>query len=162
MANMNPPIWVTPIHLEELNRRCQNTLAGYLKIQFTEVGNDFLTAVMPVEAMHMQPMGIMHGGASCVLAETIGSVAAYFCVDQKLKTCVGLDININHMRPVRSGILTAITKPFHLGKTTQVWEIQIRDQKQKMVAVSRLTVAVIGIGNISEEKEILKERIEGR
>lgn len=140
---MNTSIWITPANIEEINRYCKNTLAGHLNIQFTEIGDAHLTAIMPVNSIHLQPMGIMHGGASCVLAETVGSVAANLCVDQTTKACVGLDININHIRPVRSGILKAIAKPFHVGKTTQVWEIQIRNENQKLVAISRLTVSVI-------------------
>lgn len=136
-------IWTHPINLEEINLRGKNTLAEHLGIVFTDVGKDHLTAIMPIEQKHMQPMGIMHGGSSCVLAETVGSVAANFCIDQKTKRCVGLDININHLRSVRSGVLTATATPFHLGKTTQVWEIQIRNEERKLVAISRLTIAVI-------------------
>lgn len=136
-------IWKTLIDLEKLNQWLKNTLSDHLAIRFIEVRDDALIATMHVQQKHMQPMGIMHGGASCVLAETVGSVAANFCVDQKVKSCVGLDININHLRPMKSGILTAIATPFHLGKTTQVWEIKIHNEQQKLVAISRLTVAVI-------------------
>ncbi len=136
-------IWITPINLEEINQRGRNTLAEHLGIEFTEIGHNYLTAVMSIHQKLLQPMGIMHGGASCALAETVGSVAANFCIDQKLKACVGLDININHLRQVRSGVITATAKPLHLGKTTQVWEIKIQNDEQKLVAISRLTISVI-------------------
>lgn len=136
-------IWITPIHLDELNKRGLNTLLDHLGIEFTECGDDYLVASMKIHQNLMQPMGIMHGGASCVLAETVGSAAANFCVDQKEKMCVGLDININHLRPVQSGILRAKTTPLHLGKTTQVWDIKIWNESGKLVAISRLTVSVI-------------------
>lgn len=141
-------MWITPIDLDALNRVLKHTLCDHLDIRFTEVRDNALVAIMPIGQKHMQPMGIMHGGASCVLAETVGSVAASFCVDQKVKGCVGLDININHLRPTKSGILTATATPFHLGKTTQVWEIQIRNEQHKLVAISRLTVALIDLPKI--------------
>jgi 1,4-dihydroxy-2-naphthoyl-CoA hydrolase len=142
-------IWTTPIDLDALNKRGIDTLAGHLGITFTEIGSDYLEAHMPIHKNLMQPMGIMHGGASCVLAETVGSVAANFCVDQSVKVCVGLDININHLRPVQSGILRARTTPLHLGKTTQVWDIKIHNEHGKLVAISRLTMSV-------NEKEKIK------
>lgn len=136
-------IWTLPIDLDELNKRGVDTLAGFLGIQFTSFGDNFLVATMPIHQKHMQPMGIMHGGASCVLAETAGSVAANYCVDQNEKICVGLDININHMRPMQAGILTATAAALHIGKTTQVWDIKIHNEQHKLIAVSRLTVSVI-------------------
>lgn len=139
----NQPIWITPIDINAINQQAKNTLISHLGIEFTEAGDHHLTAVMPIHQNLLQPMGIMHGGASCVLAETVGSVAANFCIDQKIKMCVGLDININHLRQVQSGILTATAKPLHLGKTTQVWEIKIVNEQNKLVAISRLTVAIL-------------------
>lgn len=139
----NQPIWITPIDIEEINKQSRNTLTSYLGIEFINAGDDHLTAVMPIHQNLLQPMGIMHGGASCALAETVGSAAANFCVDQKSKVCVGLDININHLRPIQSGVVTATAKPLHLGKTTQVWEIKIVNEQNKLVAISRLTVAVL-------------------
>ena len=136
-------IWKQPISVEEINTRARNTLSDHLGIEFTEVGDDFLSATMPIDQRTIQPMGIMHGGASCVLAESVGSAAANYCVDQKTKVCVGLDININHIRSVRSGKVTGIAKPFHLGKTTQVWEIKIFDEQKQLVSISRLTMTVI-------------------
>ena len=140
---MTHPIWITPLILEDVNLRAKKSLSEHLGIQFTEVGNDFLTATMPVDHRTVQPMGIMHGGASCALAETVGSAAGNYCVDQNLYVCVGLDININHIRPVKSGSVKGIARPIHLGKKTQVWEIKIFNEQNKIVSVSRLTLAVL-------------------
>lgn len=98
---------------------------------------------MPVDHRTKQPLGILHGGASCVLAETVGNAAANYCVDVNNKTCVGLEINVNHIRAVQSGIVTGIAKPLHIGRTTQVWEIRIYNEGKQLTAVSRLTVAVL-------------------
>lgn len=140
---MKTVIWITPFTLEELNQRTENSLSAHLGIEFIEAGEDFLTASMPIDQRTQQPMGIMHGGASSALAETVASAAANYCIDQSLCVCVGLDLNINHIRPVRSGLVRAVTTPFHLGKTTQVWEIKIWDERTRLVSVARLTVAVI-------------------
>ena len=138
------PIWITPLSLDEINKRARNTLCDHLGIEFTEVGDDHLTASMPVDERTCQPMGILHGGATCALAETVGSAAANYCIDQSQKVCVGLDINANHLRPVRSGSIShAVAKPLHLGKTTQVWEIKIYNESKQLISVSRLTMAVI-------------------
>lgn len=138
------PIWITPLNLSEVNKRARSTLSDHLGIEFTEVGDDHLTASMPVDERTCQPMGILHGGASCALAETVGSAAANYCVDQSQKVCVGLDINANHLRPVRSGsTITAVAKPLHLGKTTQVWEIKITNESKQLVSVARLTMAIL-------------------
>ena len=136
-------IWKVPVDIEELNRRAQHTLCSHLGIRFIEVGGDFLKATMPVDEKTKQPMGILHGGASCALAETVGSAAANYCLDPQHQVAVGLEININHLRPMYSGVITAIAKPFHLGNTTQVWEIKIFTSQQKLVAIARHTVAVI-------------------
>ncbi len=142
---MSKPIWKTPITLEEVNRRAKNSLSDHLGIEFTDVGDEHLTATMPIDHRTIQPMGVMHGGASCALAETVGSAAANYCVDQTEKVCVGLDININHIRAVRSGgVVTGIARPLHLGNTTQVWEIKIFNELKQLVSISRLTMAVIG------------------
>lgn len=118
-------------------------MADYLGIEFTEVGEDFIRGRMPVDERTLQPYGLLHGGASVVLAETLGSVAAAMVVDHKKFHAVGLEINANHLRGVRHGFVTGTARPFHIGKTTQVWEIRIVDEKEKLVCVSRLTVAVI-------------------
>lgn len=135
-------IWKTPISLEEINKKCKDSLCGHLGIEFTEAGADHLTATMPVDCRTNQPMGILHGGATCALVETVGSVAAHFCVEPG-QVAVGLDINVNHMRQVSKGLVTAITKPLHLGKTTQVWEIKVYNEEKRLIAAGRLTIAVI-------------------
>jgi 1,4-dihydroxy-2-naphthoyl-CoA hydrolase len=139
-------IWKMPINLVLLNERNDNTLAGFLGIEFTEVGDNYLIAQMPITSRVHQPIGIMHGGASCVLAETVGSNAANFCVNQKEYYCVGLDINTNHIRSIRDGIVTAKAEAFHLGKTTQVFGIHIYDEREKLISVNRLTMAVLKRG----------------
>jgi len=115
----------------------------HLGIQLVEIGPDFLRATMPVDSRHHQPMGILHGGASVALAETVGSYAAGLCVNPATHICVGQEINANHLRPVRSGRLTATARPFHLGSRSHVWHIEIRDDDGKLVCVSRLTMAVL-------------------
>jgi len=136
-------IWFTAFSPENLNERPKNHLGGLLDIQFTEVGEDFLTATMPVDERTHQPAGILHGGASVVLAETLGSIASYMCIDPERFQAVGLEINANHLRPVKSGRVTGICKPLHRGAKTHVWEIKIYDERGKMNCISRLTVAVI-------------------
>ena len=138
-------IWKTPLTIEDLQKRCANTFISHMKIVFTEVGDDYLKAEMPIGPYLMQPMGIMHGGVSCSLAETVGSAAANYCVDAKTEYCVGLDINTNHIRPVTSGVLTATAKPYHLGKKTQVWSIEIHDDQNNLVSVTRLTLIALPI-----------------
>ena len=140
---MTKSIWTMPLTLEEINERARHSLCDHLGIEFVDIGDEHLSARMPVDHRTMQPMGIMHGGASCALAETVGSAAANYCVDQKKLVCVGLDININHIRPVQSGYVTGIARPFHLGNRTQVWEIRIYNETNQLVSVSRLTMAVL-------------------
>ncbi|WP_158796304.1 hotdog fold thioesterase [Pedobacter sp. L105] len=136
-------IWFGEFSPEKLNNRPKNHLGGLLDIQFTAVGEDSLTASMPVDERTHQPAGILHGGASVVLAETLGSVAASMCIDPERFQAVGLEINANHLRPVKSGRVTGICKPLHIGAKTQVWEIKIYDERGKMNCISRLTVAII-------------------
>jgi uncharacterized protein (TIGR00369 family) len=136
-------IWLTPLTLASLNQRGHNTLAEHLGIEFTEIGDNFLIARMPVDKRTHQPLGIMHGGASCVLAETVGSTAANYCVDQNKQYCVGLDINTNHIKSIREGFVFGTAKPYHLGKTTQVWGIEIRNEQQQLISINRLTMAVL-------------------
>lgn len=137
------PIWKVDISAEILNRRCHDTLVSHLKIEFTEVGNDFLIAKMPIVKDVLQPIGILHGGASCVLAETVGSGAANFCVDQHSFYCVGLELNINHLKAKQSGWLFGKASPYHIGRKTHVWSIEIRDEADDLVAISRHTVMVL-------------------
>lgn len=135
-------IWKTEINTQIVTARNVNTMSDHLGIEFVEVGDDFLTARMPVDHRTHQPMGIMHGGASCVLAETVGSIAANFCVEAGYY-CVGLDINTNHIRSVREGFVLGKATPYHLGKSTQVWSIEIKDDQDRLVSVNRLTMAVL-------------------
>lgn len=136
-------IWKTEMNLEILKNRSKNTMMEYLGIEIIEIGDDFLTAKMPVEAKTRQPVGIMHGGASCVLAESVGSTAANCCVDPALFYCVGLDINTNHIRAIREGFVFGVAKPFHLGKSTQVWGIEIRNEEKQLISINRLTMSVL-------------------
>jgi 1,4-dihydroxy-2-naphthoyl-CoA hydrolase len=128
--------------LESINAWSKNTLAGHLGITFTNIGDNFLEARMPVDDRTRQPLGLLHGGASVALAETLGSVAATLCVDVN-KFCVGLEINANHIKAARSGIVTGITKPIHIGKQTQVWEIRISNEAGELICISRITMAVL-------------------
>jgi len=131
------------ITLQQLNALASNTLAENLGIEFSAIGDDYLEAKMPVDHRTHQPFGLLHGGASVALAETLGSVAASCCIDQKTQFCVGLEINANHVRSVRSGFVTGTAKAVHIGKKTQVWEIRITDEKNDIVCISRLTIAVL-------------------
>ena len=118
-------------------------MAEHLGMEFTEVGEDFLKGRMPVDNRTRQPYGLLHGGASVALAETLGSVGAALVVDRQRYNAVGLEINANHVRGVREGFVTGTARPLHIGKTTQVWDIRITDERDKLVCVSRLTVAII-------------------
>jgi 1,4-dihydroxy-2-naphthoyl-CoA hydrolase len=139
---MSKSIWSHPFELSDLCLRAKNSFSDFLGIEFIEIGPDFLTARMPIAPQILQPMGIMHGGASAALAETVASVAANYCVDQSTQVCVGLELNINHLRSLKNGYADAVAKPLHLGKTTQVWEIKIYNQEKQLVSASRLTLAV--------------------
>ncbi|MBB5887026.1 hotdog fold thioesterase [Xanthomonas protegens] len=134
-----------PADLAVLNADCRDTLIAQLGIVFTEAGPDWLRATMPVDARTRQPYGLLHGGASVVLAETLGSTAGNLCVEPG-RICVGLEINANHLRSARSGVVTGTARPLHVGRTTQVWEIHIEDAAGKPVCVSRLTLAVVDRG----------------
>lgn len=137
-------IWFNKsIQLHELQPLSTNTLAEQIGIEFTEIGVDFLKGRMPVDHRTHQPYGILHGGASCVLAETLGSVASALIIDQSKFICVGLEINANHIRSVRSGFVTGTATPIHIGATTHVWDIKIHDEREKLVCISRLTVVIL-------------------
>ncbi|GFE61785.1 hotdog fold thioesterase [Geobacter sp. AOG2] len=137
------PIWKSPATLEEIRERSRNTLIEHLGIEYLEIGDDYLKARMPVDDRTRQTAGILHGGASAALAETLGSIAAGLCVDRERQRIVGLEINANHIRRVTEGWVTGITRPIHVGKTTQIWEVRIHDERDKLVCISRLTVANI-------------------
>lgn len=129
--------------MESLNRMSRNTMMEYIGIEYTEVGPDSITARMPVDHRTHQPFGLLHGGASVVLAETLGSVAAYLCLDGEKQYAVGLDINANHIRAVRSGWVYGTAKPLHIGGKTHVWEIRITTEEGALVCISRITMAVL-------------------
>jgi 1,4-dihydroxy-2-naphthoyl-CoA hydrolase len=136
-------IWFASPTADEINKRMRDVLPGHLGIKFTEIGADFLRGTMPVEPRTHQPMGILHGGASLVLAESLGSVGANCVVDPAKRYCVGQEINGNHLRPVKSGTVTGTARPVHLGARSQVWSIEIRDEQERMVCISRLTMAIV-------------------
>jgi 1,4-dihydroxy-2-naphthoyl-CoA hydrolase len=135
-------IWNSETTVEALNEASDNTLVRHLGIEFTEIGEDSISATMPVDHRTQQPMGILHGGASVSLAETVGSTAAAMAAREGYYV-VGLDINANHIRSVREGLVSATAKPVHIGSSTQVWEIIITDDQDKTTCVSRLTMAVL-------------------
>lgn len=136
-------IWFKPFTLEELNQRNKNTMVDFLGIQFISFDEYTLTATMPVNERTRQPLGIVHGGANVVLAETLASVAANAAVDLNQFYCVGLEINANHLRPVDEGLVTGVTRALHLGRTTQVWQIELRNVQGKLSCVSRMTAAIV-------------------
>lgn len=131
------------ITLEQLNAMNKNTIMEHLDIVFTEIGEDYISAKMPVDHRHHQPFGLLHGGASVVLAETLGSTAAHCSVDTNKKFCVGLEINANHLRGVKDGYVHGTAKALHTGQSTQVWEIKISNDNNEEVCVSRITMAVL-------------------
>ncbi|MEO6894946.1 MAG: hotdog fold thioesterase [Ginsengibacter sp.] len=133
---------INPIDLPGI---LKNTMPEFLEFNWEGIGDDYLKLSMPVNAKTRQPYGFLHGGASCVLAETVGSVASALVIDREEFYCVGLEINANHLRSVSEGKVTAIAKPLHLGKSTHVWDIKIYDDKEKLFCVSRLTVAILKI-----------------
>jgi 1,4-dihydroxy-2-naphthoyl-CoA hydrolase len=135
-------IWKKEFNLEGLNNT-ENNLVKHLGIEFTAFGDDFLEATMPVDARTHQPFGILHGGASVVLAESMGSLAGFLCLADPKFICVGQEINANHLRSVKSGVVTGKAYPIHLGRTSQVWGIEIKNEEGKLVAISRLTLAVV-------------------
>jgi 1,4-dihydroxy-2-naphthoyl-CoA hydrolase len=136
-------IWFREYLVQEINDRPKAHIGTLLGIEFTEVGEDFISARMPVDERTHQPYGILHGGASVVLAETLGSVASSMVIDSEKLIGVGLEVNANHLRPVKSGFVTGICKALHIGGKTHVWEIKIYNDKGKMSCISRLTVAII-------------------
>ena len=141
-------IWTRTPTLQELNRAGEHTLIGHLGIVFVEIGEDFLCASMPVDDRTRQPYGLLHGGASVVLAETLGSVGANLCVDGSKYLCVGQEINANHLRPAREGSVLGTARPAHRGGRTQVWTIEIRNAAQELICLSRLTIAVVRTGTL--------------
>ncbi len=136
-------IRVVPV--EAMNKFESTTLMGVTGMKFTRITEEFIEGTMPVDHRTHQPMGLLHGGASVALAETLGSVGANLSVDPDQYRCVGLEINANHISSVRSGTVTGVARPLHMGKSTQVWEIKITSDQGKLVCVSRLTMAVVPV-----------------
>ncbi len=140
-------IWLTKVTPDEINQLAPGTIVERIGIEFVEVGHDYLKARMPVDERTVQPARILHGGASVVLAETLGSVAAYLCIDPAHKTAVGLDINANHVRSVRQGHVTGKVTPLHLGNATHIWQISIHDERERLVCIARITMAILDQNN---------------
>lgn len=138
-------IWFDTVPMDRSQERGKDTLIGHLGIELLEAGDDFLKGRMPVDWRTQQPAGFLHGGASVALAETLASWAATFCVDRSKHHCVGLEINANHVRPVNDGSVIGTARPVHLGKSTQIWEVRIVNEADKLVCVSRVTMAVLDI-----------------
>ena len=139
-------LWRTVPDIEQINARQKNTIGEVLDIRFESFDDESLTASMVVDHRTHQPYGLLHGGASVVLAESVGSMAAYLCIDPSKFYCVGLEVNANHLRGVRSGRVTAVARAIHIGRTTQVWDIRLTNDDGKSSCVSRLTMAVVPLG----------------
>ena len=135
-------IWKHTTDLGRINEWSRGSLVEHLGMRITEIGDDYLRGTMPVDARTKQPFGLLHGGASVALAETLGSTAGNLCIETA-EMAVGLDINANHLRAATSGIVTGTARPLHIGRTTQVWEIRIEDERSRLVCISRLTLAVV-------------------
>ena len=139
------PIWYSKSpSLPQLNSLGKDTMGEFLGMEWVEIGDDFLKMKMPVCKRTIQPYGLLHGGASCALAETTGSIASHLVIDTEKYICVGMEINANHVRSVRHGFVTATCTPLHLGSSTHIWDIRIHDEGGLLVCVSRLTVAILG------------------
>jgi len=136
-------VWHLPIDLIELNKRSAATAVAHLGIEFIDFGADWLSGRMPVDARTIQPFGLLHGGASVLLAETLGSCAGNLCLDPARHYCIGQEINANHLRAVRQGWVTGRASAMHRGRTSQVWDVRISDDDGKLVCISRLTLAVL-------------------
>jgi 1,4-dihydroxy-2-naphthoyl-CoA hydrolase len=141
-------IWKSIRSVQELNSGRVGTLLEHLGIEFTEIGDDFVCGTMPVDERTRQPYGLLHGGASVALAETLGSMGAAMCVDAAEYQCVGQEINANHLRAARSGLVTGTARPVHVGGRSQVWTIDIINDAGKLVCTSRLTIAIIRRGSL--------------
>ncbi len=135
-------IWKKNFELEEINRFSNESIVKHIGIEFLEKGEDYITASMPVDNRTLQPLGVLHGGASAVLAETLGSMASYMVLDD-LHYSVGLEIKANHIKSVRKGFVFGKVKPVHIGKSTQLWDISIKDEESRLICVSRITMVVL-------------------
>ena len=141
---MNKLIWFNKeVKLNDLKSLAPGTMSNHLGMEWLEIGPDFLRMRMPVDERTKQPYGLLHGGASCALAETVGSIGSHLVIDPAKYICVGLEINANHISSARSGFVIATAIPLHVGGTTHVWDIKIHDEKNKLISVCRLTVAIL-------------------
>lgn len=145
-------IWRQTPNLDELNAAQRNTIGELLDIRFEAFDDESLTASMVVDARTHQPYGLLHGGASVVLAESLGSTASYQCIDTQKFFCVGLEVNANHLRGLRSGRVTAVARAVHLGRTTHVWDIRLRGDDGKTSCISRLTMAIVPHGSAPPQR----------
>ena len=136
-------IFLSQPSLDQLNLTSQNTMVSHLGIEFSGIGDDYIEATMPVDHRTKQPMGLLHGGANVVLAETLGSIASSLTLETEKYACVGLEINANHLKSVREGSVRGVAKPIHLGKSTQVWEIKIFNLEDHLCCISRITMAIL-------------------
>ncbi len=139
-------LWRDQPNIEQLNALNKNTILEWLDIRFESFTDDSLTASMVVDHRTHQPYGLLHGGASVVLAESVGSTASYLCIDTSKYFCVGIEVNANHLRGLRSGRVTAVARPVHIGRTTHVWDIRLTSDEGKTSCISRLTIAVVPLG----------------
>jgi len=139
-------LWYATPNMEQLNANSKNTILELLDIRFEAFTDDSLTASMVVDHRTHQPYGLLHGGASVVLAESVGSSASYLCIDTSKYFCVGIEVNANHLRGLRSGRVTAVAHPVHIGRTTHVWDIRLTSDEGKASCISRLTVAIVPLG----------------
>ncbi len=140
---------------QEITEYCKNTMSDFLGIEFVETGDDYLIARMPVAERTHQSLGMLHGGASCVLAEQVGSVAANLCIDREKLVAIGLDINANHLKPIRHGFVYAKATPVHIGGRTQVWEIKLTNEDHELVCITRLTLLIVALTPETKRKHDL-------
>ncbi|WP_212003786.1 hotdog fold thioesterase [Chitinophaga sp. HK235] len=138
-----PPIWHSEVNIHELNAKGRSTMNEHLGMEFTEAGNNYLRIRMPVDHRTVQTYGILHGGASVALAETVGSIASTLVIDPAKEICVGMEINANHIRSAREGYVHGTASPIHLGRRSHIWEIKITDDQQRLICICRHTVAVM-------------------
>ena len=136
------PIWFKPFALSDVVKLTDIYMAKHLGIELQEIGDDFIKARMPVDNRTKMPLGLLHGGASCVLAESLASYAAYLCIDPQKQNVFGLEINANHIRSLSEGWVSGICKPIHRGRSTHVWDVRVCDENDKLVCVSRVTIAI--------------------
>ncbi|RJG09652.1 hotdog fold thioesterase [Pseudomonas cavernicola] len=141
-------LWRSTPDLEQLNSFQKNTIGELLDIRFESIDDESISASMVVDQRTHQPYGLLHGGASVVLAETLGSMASFLCIDSSKFYCVGLEVNANHLRGLRSGRVTAVARAIHLGRTTHVWDIRLSGDDGKPSCIARLTMAVVPLGQL--------------